>query len=1054
MLKIIYSKTNKDSAEFILRSLKGRDKTQKHIVFTPDRANLIYQNSIFDLIDEECLFDVDITTISRFASRFSDSDKVLSKQGGVSIVKKILLQHEKDFLTFGKSVKYKGFALSIFETLCMFKSCKIGPEDIATTSNTSLNNKLHDIKIVYEDYERFLQNDYTDAFNILSLCASKIDKSFKDTNFYFIGFEDFTRQGLFLIQKMMQNAKDVYVGVTYGKKGKDNNYNLYDNYIISSLLDIAKVNGVKFDLINAKSHSDELHSVLKENLFSYSPKYTANNENIRVLSYENKKDEVEATINFVRYLIQKNNLKYSDFTILVPGLASYKKELKESFKKFDIPYYLDESQCFAEHIIARYVLALIKIVDNYNEIFSLINTPFIEIPQDKTSLFLDRVEKYGIKGKKLLDCEELACDDVIQIASYIDSTKKEKTFDGYITQLSSVLESLLYTKIQSYEEKLYSNGLIEEYKKIPQCIDVMQKTLSQLKEILGDYECPHKEFEEIFENYINNINLTLPPIVLDNVFVGEIETSFVQNTKYLFVLGCNDGVVPAYNADLGLLSDREIDLMPQNYKLNPTIAQINKRKKLKVFENLLSFKDKLYVSYLTSIDGGKAFASSFVEDIMTLFGIESTDLSAWLNCAYLNEDSQSYGFIEFANLNQKCVDYNFAKQLKNYPFLKDNLNYSKYLTLLNNFADSKIGDNYNFNNDIACIDKGLFLSNGEIGVSEIERFNSCPYKHFVEYGLKIRDKQHSDFQAIDNGQIIHEFLRFVVHKIEKGKTIDVKELTRKVLHNVVNKEQYAHLVENPENKANVKSLYNECVRIVEAIKYQLDNSDFIPFKLEQPFRHSVSGLSVDGKDVMLVGVVDRIDKWNDCFSIIDYKTGSSKMDNFDEVASGEKWQLIVYTYVASSDKLKPAGCFYMPIKNDFTSKEKHSYQLQGVLNKDRQIISAFDNNLDNLNVQSKIIKLATNDKGLKENSYFKNMCLSDTEISKLCDWVMKNVENRITEIINGVVVPYPLNSGGRTACDYCKYIGLCNFNKMYGNKYNNASKCKNLSQLLGEVENE
>ena len=101
MLKIIYAKTNKDSAEQLLKSLVSRDKTQKHIVFTPDRANLIYQNSIFDLINEECLFDVDVTTISRFASRFATAEKVLSKQGGVAIVKKILIENETRFLAFG-----------------------------------------------------------------------------------------------------------------------------------------------------------------------------------------------------------------------------------------------------------------------------------------------------------------------------------------------------------------------------------------------------------------------------------------------------------------------------------------------------------------------------------------------------------------------------------------------------------------------------------------------------------------------------------------------------------------------------------------------------------------------------------------------------------------------------------------------------------------------------------------------------------------------------------------------------------------------------------------
>lgn len=243
MLKIVYSFTNGDSAEHLLSLLKCRDKNLRHIVFTPDRANLNYQNQIFDILNEECLFDVDVTTISRFASRFNDDNKVLTKQGGIAIVKKILIENKKQLKIFSKSVDYNGFALSLFESLCMFKSCKITPDKIDTNTNSVvLNNKLSDLKFVYEKYEEYLQGEYTDSFNILNLCASKINKDeYKDTVFYFVGFEDFTKQGLFLIEKMMRCAKDVYVSMAYSKKGLSKNYSIYDTTLLANLIDMCKV---------------------------------------------------------------------------------------------------------------------------------------------------------------------------------------------------------------------------------------------------------------------------------------------------------------------------------------------------------------------------------------------------------------------------------------------------------------------------------------------------------------------------------------------------------------------------------------------------------------------------------------------------------------------------------------------------------------------------------------------------------------------------------------------------------------------------------------------
>ena len=1052
MLKIIYSRTNKDSAEYLLKSLKGRDKTQKHIVFTPDRANLIYQNRIFDLINEECLFDVDVTTISRFASRFANDEKVLSKQGGVAIVKKILIEKQNEFLSFGKSVKYKGFALSLFETLCMFKSCRIAPENIMETKNGVLNNKLHDIKIVYQEYEKFLQSDYTDAFNILTLCASKINKSFSDTNFYFVGFEDFTKQGFFLIEKMMKYANNVFVGTAYGKKGLNNNFNIYDNAIVSALIDIAKTNGVKYDMVVAKCDDGGLQNVLKNNLFAFALKHGNESQDIKVFSYDNRIDEVKNTINYIRYQVQKNNLRYSDFTILVPSIKSYKTQLKQVFSEFNMPFYLDESQNFGDNLLARYVMSIVKIVDDYSEIFNIIKTPFVDIEESKINDYLDRVEKFGLIGKSLLDCDEIQCERLKLLKEYIDKSRKVKTIGGYIDVLRDAIENFAFSSLDAYQNALYDRGLIEEYKKVPQCVNILTRTLDQVDDILHDYECTHKNFVEIIENYVENINLTLPPVVVDSVFVGEIETSFVQDTKYLFVLGCNEGVVPAYSSELGLISDKEIGQMPQNYRLNPTIAEINKRKKFKVFENLVSFENKIYLSFLTTSDGGKAFPSSFIEDVQILFDAKIIDGSLWLHNTYSNLDGLNESLVEFDNLSQACVDYNFAKQLKNYDFLKENKGYIEYLSLLSKLADKSVLEGHNFKNDIKNISEELFLISGQIGVSEIERYNSCPYKHFVEYGLKLRDKKRSNFEAVDNGQIIHEFLKLIVPKITKKQDVDINEMTQSILSEVLNRSEYQHLVNNEINKVNVKALYNECVRIVEGVKYQLDNSSFSPIRFEQPFKYSVGGVSVGNKDIILVGVVDRIDAYKDRFTIIDYKTGSTKMESFDEVQSGEKWQLIVYMYVVGKGDLKPAGCYYMPIKNDFTTKEKYSYQLQGITNKDRDVISALDNNLDKQNHSSKLLKLETSDKGLKKNSYYKNMCLNDDEMSALNLWVMDNVQIKIKEILSGNVKPYPLMSGGRCACDYCKYIGLCNFNKAYGNAFNISKKCKNLSELLSEVD--
>ena len=68
MLKIYYSALNQISSESVIKSLKNRDRTKKHIIITPDRASLKYEKQLFSITEESSFFDVTVTTLSRFCN--------------------------------------------------------------------------------------------------------------------------------------------------------------------------------------------------------------------------------------------------------------------------------------------------------------------------------------------------------------------------------------------------------------------------------------------------------------------------------------------------------------------------------------------------------------------------------------------------------------------------------------------------------------------------------------------------------------------------------------------------------------------------------------------------------------------------------------------------------------------------------------------------------------------------------------------------------------------------------------------------------------------------
>ena len=227
----------------MLNSLQANRGETKHIIFTPDRMTLQVEEGLFEFLNEQCFFDVDVTTLTRFTNKIvaenNINQRVLTKPECVTIIKKILNENKSEFKTIKKALNFNGFSNTIFETISMFKSCNVTPNQISlNTPNKNLNLKLEDIKLVYQKYEDFLQNDYTDSFNKLNLLTKLIKtQNFKTTHFYFVGFEDFTPLMYNVIKELALNSASVNVACAVSYIDELNNKNIFLNNVYLKIID-------------------------------------------------------------------------------------------------------------------------------------------------------------------------------------------------------------------------------------------------------------------------------------------------------------------------------------------------------------------------------------------------------------------------------------------------------------------------------------------------------------------------------------------------------------------------------------------------------------------------------------------------------------------------------------------------------------------------------------------------------------------------------------------------------------------------------------------------
>ena len=148
----------------------------------------------------------------------------------------------------------------------------------------------------------------------------------------------------------------------------------------------------------------------------------------------------------------------------------------------------------------------------------------------------------------------------------------------------------------------------------------------------------------------------------------------------------------------------------------------------------------------------------------------------------------------------------------------------------------------------------MFFEKGYTKVSQLENFFLCPYKHFLNYGLKLSENPNCQIDARDIGNVLH----FVAENFVKchAENFD-EEQTQKFLSDVFSKisksPKFEKFGKRKQNKVTLALLKQECKMFCDGLKKHINQSDFKPIQTEYAFLEEIDGVKIKG-------FVDRIDK--------------------------------------------------------------------------------------------------------------------------------------------------------------------------------------------------
>ena len=1101
-LRIIYGKPGSGKSEYCFSEIANLIKSEEKIfIITPEQFSFTAERKLMDAVDSNAVINAEVITLSRMAHRVLNEiggteNKILSKCGKAMLVYSILNKYKKDLKFLGKTDE--NIELGI-KTITEFKKHGITSEDlkkeIENTTDTYLKTKLSDMTLIYEQFENKIHDRYieeTDMLNILATNLEKVD-FIKNSIIYIDEFSGFTQQEYEVIKKLLNIAKQVNITICIDNLNPGINPDTdiyYSNKItLYKLIDLVNENNFKLEepvFLNKQYRfkTTEL-KYLSDNFYSIkSTKYAKNVDNIKLFLAKNPYSEIENVAKQISKLVRNEKLRYKDISIITKNIETYSSLVRTIFYRYEIPVFIDEKRDLNQNIIIQYILNILEIISkNFSKeaVFSYIKLGFCNIEKDEIFKLEKYCTKWGIKQAKWKK----------DFKYELDNENKKQEVERFNELRKEIINSLIELQEKIKEEKTATNitKCLYEFIKTQNCISIIQDKIKELERlnfvdlaneykesykilidildeivlIFGDEKISIDQYSKILKIGLKNSGLGKIPGTQDQVIFGDIDRSRSHKVKNVFIIGLNDGSFPSVNKDEGFFNDLDREKLKEDglELAKGTLEQLYEDN-FNIYKAFTTAEEQIYLSYTSTDSEGKSLRPSiFINKIKKIFPLleEKSDL---INKKYelINLNTTYEELIE--NISRLNNGENIEKVW--YEVYKYYGNQEKWNEKLEQDIE---GISYtNLPKDIKKenIDK-LYGNTLKTSVSQLERYRSCPFSYYLQYGLRLKDKEELKIQSFNTGSFMHEtideFFKYIKEEKILLTEIEEKQISE-IVSDIIDKnlelsKNYIFIA-----TAKYKVLVRRLKRIVsKALKYIIQTiiySDFsiegteIEFGNKGKYKPIILELE-NGKRVEIIGKIDRIDtaksEEGKYLRIIDYKSSAKNID-LNEVYAGLQIQLLTYTdAICKTEDILPAGIFYFSLLEQMVKADKKisdeeiedmirkNFRMKGLILANVKVIKMNDNTLKT--GSSKLVPAAITSTGTINEKWTNGV--NEEQFKTLQDYIDKTIKDISKEIFSGKIDLKPYNKKGKTPCEYCSYKAICGFNTRYkDNEYNYIDK--------------
>ena len=1102
MLQIITGKAGTGKTAYIMGEMaRHMEQGGRSILVVPEQYSHQAERELCGLCGARVSLFAEVLTftgLARWADRqLGSGEAVTLDKGGQLLCMALTLELVYAQLrVYGGARKRAGLQSQLLETVTELKTACIGHEELTAAAahcDGVLADKLHDMALLSYAYDTVVSGGRADPTDKLTRLAERIGETdIGRVALYIDGFTDFTGQQLRVIGALLDCGCDITVALTYDPAQSANEVYAIPRSTAGTLERLAEKHGTEVCKINrTKQGEPTALEFFCDNMFTYTRAHGSDEGNsIRLYTADTIADECELAAAKCLELVRETGCRWRDIAVAVRGFAGYETLLDSTFRKYGVPLYLTKKSPLPDKPLCRLIASAYEIIGggwDAEDVFSYLRTGLAGISHDDCDLLESYVLLWDLRGNAWLrendwhmhpggfEAHYSDGDNALlkrvnalrrkvaaPLAAFAEETKAACTGHEQVMALVHLLDTLGVDRILAERaDVLDAEGYAQQAAECEKLWEITVNALEQFDGILQDAEMDTDRFAQLFLLMLGQYDVGTIPVAVDRVAAGEMDRMRRRNLKHLIVLGATDENLPRPEESGGVFSaDDRGRLLEVGLDLG-TCGEAELWREFGLIYNCLTLpKESLHMVYAA---GGESRPSIVFSRAKALFDktVERVDR---LVCKTASRESA----LELAAYSLRDGGSAAAEAAASY-FRETE---AERLELLYKAAEQSRG------RLSGAGVKNLYGDTLRLSASRIDRFNSCPFSYYMEYGLKAKPRKVAAFAPPEMGTFMHYVLEHVAKDVtELGGFANVDDQT---IHELTDKHIRAYISQfmndfkdkTPRFVYLFRRLTKDVRAVVGDMAAELRKSSFAPLDFELNFGDPavIPPMTIgDGETAMtLTGIADRVDGWVHegklYLRVVDYKTGKKEF-TLSDVWYGMNLQMLLYLFTLGKwgeqrygMEVVPAGVLYVPAfhKNlaqqdnvsdeEIAALQRKKHLRSGLLLDDAAVIEAME-----AGGEYEFLPLAVKKRG----GGVPEALASAQQLGMLARHIDDTLQKLAAELKGGSIdaAPYYKNKQ-KNACTYCQYQHMCFFEDGVGGDCYRHMPELSAAQVWAEIEHE